>query len=113
MTKKNNKGGIKEFLEQMPESCDPHSPRVGFDWSSKSIGFGQMYFYVDKADGYVHCDNEGMGREFLKEMLCKMVDNCVLNDPSERMKDHPSAQKYPSNYNPQPIIDGEDILPDG
>ena len=92
---------IHDFLDKMPDSCDPHSPRVGFDWSSKGIGFGQMYFYVDRTDGYVHCDNEIMSREFLKRMLCLMVDNAVMNDPHRSEE----TKGLPPNYNPQPITD--------
>src|SRR5271165_6110999 len=98
---------IREMFDKMEDSCDPHD-RVGFDWSAKGIGFGQMYFYVDKKDGYVHCDNERMSRAFLKETLCKMVDNCVLDEPSRYHPDSGPEGK-PPGYNPQPIIDNPEI----
>jgi archaellum biogenesis ATPase FlaH len=28
----------------------------------------------------VYCDNECMSKEFIKQVLCDMVDNCVLTD---------------------------------
>jgi hypothetical protein len=53
--------------------------RFGFDWSAKGIGFGQFYFYQDKY-GVIHCDNECMSKEFIKRILCSMVDQCELAD---------------------------------
>lgn len=78
----------------MNDSCVPHGA-FGLNWTAKGIGFGQMYFRVDTKDGYVHCSNEYMGREFLKRMLCAMVDNCVLDDCRD--------DGLPPDYNPIPV----------
>lgn len=94
---------LKEFFGKLGEACVPHET-TSFNWTAKGVGFGQMYFYLDKADGYVHCGNEIMSRAFLKEMLCKMVDNCVLDEPNERHADTGPDGK-PPGYTPNPIVD--------
>jgi len=91
---------LKNFFDSFDDTCTPHH-RAGFNWSAKGRGFGQMYFHFDKEDGYVHCDNELMNREFLKEMLCKMIDNCVLDCPSSR----DTTDGKPPNYTPKPYVE--------
>jgi len=92
---------LREFFNKFDDTCEPQG-NVSFQWTSKGVGFGGMYFYLDKTDGYVHCDNEIMGREFLKRMLCLMVDNCVLDCPGQW--DEATGGK-PPGYDPKPIID--------
>ena len=94
---------LKEFFETFSDSCEP-TKSAAFNWACKGMGFGQMYFYVDEADGYVHCGNEFMSRTFLKEMLCKMADNCVLDEPNERHADT-GVDGKPPGYTPNPIVD--------
>ena len=50
------------------------------NWSAANCGFGQFYFYHDKRDGKIHCSNECKDKEFIKAVLCNMVDNCVLDE---------------------------------
>ena len=45
-------------------------------WSKPGVGFGQFEFY--EKDGVLYCDNETMNREFIKKVLCDMVDQSVL-----------------------------------
>jgi len=92
---------LREFLDNFEENCEPIKG-AAFQWSAKGVGFGQMYFYLSEDDGYVHCGNEIMSRAFLKEMLCKMVDNCVLDEPSDRHPDTGPDGK-PPGYNPKPV----------
>ncbi len=92
---------LETFFEQFKDTCVP-TEGVDFQWSAKGIGFGGMYFYLDKKDGYVHCSNESMSRQFLKDMLCKMVDNCVLDEPNERHADTGPGGK-PPGYTPVAI----------
>jgi hypothetical protein len=94
---------LKEFFDSFEDSCEPGGT-AHFRWSAKGCGFGEMYFYLDKSDGYVHCDNELMGREFLKEMLCKMVDNCVLNLPGS----FDTTGGLPPNYTPKPVVEEDE-----
>ena len=46
-------------------------------WSKNGVGFGEFVFEVDDA-GNVVCHNETMSKEFIKEVLNKMVDDCSL-----------------------------------
>ena len=52
----------------------------GFDvaWQTKSAGFGHATFYLKK--GKLHCSNECMGREFLKAIMCRLVEEAILED---------------------------------
>jgi len=97
---------LKNFFESFNDSCEPLRTTT-FSWSKKGCGFGQMYFYLDKEDGYVHCGNEIMSRQFLKDMLCKMVDNCVLDEPNDRYEDTGPDGK-PPGYCPTPVLEETD-----
>lgn len=70
---------LLEAFGRFKDSCEP-TDGVQFSWMAKDIGFGSMYFYISEKDGMVHCNNEYMSKDFLKRMLCKMVDDCVLDD---------------------------------
>lgn len=85
---------LENFFNSFTDSCEPNG-HAEFNWSAKGRGFGSMYFYMDK-DGYVHCENEIMSREFIKEMLCKMVDNCVLDCPGQH-----DGDGLPEGYSPK------------
>ena len=51
-------------------------PVIMFQWSLKGKGFGEFSFY--SKNGKIYCDNECEDKEFIKMMLCKMVDDCIL-----------------------------------
>jgi len=70
----------QKMFDSMEDSCEMLGS-VSMNWSAKGAGFGQFYFY--NKDGKMHCDNEMMGREFIKKMLCQMVDDCVLTEERE------------------------------
>lgn len=74
---------IKELLDNCEDYCEPALKTV-FNWSKKGKGFGQIYFYIK--DNEVRCENECESKEFIKEMLCKMVDECILDDPRDDEK---------------------------
>lgn len=93
---------LDNFFNSLEDRCEP-AGFADYKWSAKGRGFGGFYFYVDKKDGYVHCDNEIMSREFLKDMLCKMVDNCVLDCPGSN-----DGDGLPPNYAPKPIKETND-----
>lgn len=73
-------------LEKLFDGCDTYCfPSGGsFNWSEKGTGFGSFYFY--EKDGKLMCGNEMMSKEFIKEMLCLMVDECELDTPREENK---------------------------
>jgi hypothetical protein len=47
-------------------------------WQTESAGFGHICFW--SKDSLLHCDNEAMGRDFLKKVVCKLVDDATLSD---------------------------------
>lgn len=59
-------------------STTPHlTLGLQVDWQTVSAGFGMLYIYRGK-DGKVHIDTENMSAEFVKAVLCKLVDEAVL-----------------------------------
>jgi hypothetical protein len=68
---------VKALFQQTPDSVDL-SNEFTIEWTSTNVGFGQFKFYTK--DDVVYCDNECMSKEFIKQVLCDMVDNCVLTD---------------------------------
>ncbi len=81
--------GIQRFLDNTADYCVPTPDKqqmipigcddpVQFSWGKPGTGFGQVLFYTK--DGTLHCDNECMSKEFIKERLCKMVDDCKITE---------------------------------
>lgn len=70
---------VQDMFDKMENSCELVN---GFqvNWTSKGTGFGQFYFYHKEEDGKTHCSNELMSKEFIKKMLCQMVDDCILDE---------------------------------
>lgn len=91
---------LKEFFNAFTDICHPMGT-ADFEWSSKGVGFGGLYFYVSEYDGYVHCGNEAMSREFIKKILCDMVDQCVLDCPGSFDE---GTEGKPPGYTPRPIL---------
>lgn len=58
--------------------CIPIGACSEFEWGKENIGFGRFYFY--QKDGKVYCNNEMMSKDFIKTMICEMIDNCILED---------------------------------
>lgn len=71
---------LQKFFDSCNNYCKP-SNAVSFNWSAKGTGFGEFYFY--EKDGKLMCSNELKSKEFIKLMLCKMVDDCTLDDPRD------------------------------
>ncbi len=78
---------LHEMFEKLDDACVPNGGSQ-FQWTAKGVGFGEFYFYEE--DGKIKCSNELMGKEFIKRMLCKMVDECELTCVSEKNKDSQS-----------------------
>lgn len=69
----------KNLFDAFEDSCAPvNNTFADFTWTAKGIGFGYLRFYLGK-DGIIHCDSESMNKQFIKNMLCKMVDDCVFD----------------------------------
>lgn len=60
--------------------ADTCKPEVSFTlwWSGRYVGFGEFRFFY--RDGELMIDNECMDKDFIKAMLCKMVDDATLTD---------------------------------
>lgn len=74
---------LQDFFDSCGDYCKPDG-NGGYNWSVKGLGFGQFYFYIK--DDKIMCSNELMGKEFIKKMLCQLVDECVLDCPSNKEK---------------------------
>lgn len=86
------------MFEKLDDVCEPvsyaeeenehgfHDMECGnvlFSWSKKGFGFGQLYFYFkddEEGNKVLHCSNECMSKETVKEILCSMVDNAEFDD---------------------------------
>lgn len=60
---------------------------IDLQWSCEGIGFGHLAFYTK--DGKIYSNNEYMSKEFIKAVLNKMVDVCILTET----KGYEEAQK--------------------
>jgi len=74
---------LHEMFEKLEDRCYPNGT-TAFQWTAKGCGFGEFYFYTKEGDNTIYCDNEMMSKEFVKKMLCEMVDNAVMNDPNPK-----------------------------
>lgn len=70
---------ILDMLEKLEDNCEPHES-FSVNWEAKSVGFGQLYFYFNQADGKWHCQNEMMSKDFIKRMFGAFVDDLVLDE---------------------------------
>jgi len=72
-----------DLTEVRIEHCwGPHDGNDGgveIRYITKSAGFGAITLFLDK-DGNAKCDNEAMGRDFLKKVMCKLIDEAELKD---------------------------------
>lgn len=66
--------GIQKFFDSCPDNISPNQEVVGFSWTKEGIGFGEFVFITDPDTGVIKCNCEAMSKEFVKEMLCKLVD---------------------------------------
>lgn len=57
---------------------------VTVKWTAKGTGFGEFTFY--SVDGKLHCQNEMMSKDFIKLMLCLIVDKAILDDSEKEIR---------------------------
>jgi len=62
----------------MSDICTELHNGFGISWSDPEKGFGQFAFYFGNGGEKVICSNELMSKEYIKKVLCAMVDNCEL-----------------------------------
>lgn len=70
---------IQKFLDSCPLGFSIEGSTI--DFSVPGFGFGQITFFME--NGKMHCNNEYMGKETLKMIIGKMIDECVLEDVRE------------------------------
>lgn len=69
---------IRDFLDSCEDDINVGDGFV-IVWSEKGRGFGQYHFYTGD-DGKIHVDNECDGKETIKRILNRMVDEAILDD---------------------------------
>ena len=59
-----------------------NSEDMGFriHWEDEEKGFGQLDFIKLKVNGKIIINNECMSKEYMKKVLCTLVDNAELID---------------------------------
>ena len=77
---------VQQVLDSMDTRCTPATD-ITFVWSEEGIGFGEFTFYQTAEDDKIHCSNETMSKEWIKATLCRMVDECVLDEPPRKKED--------------------------
>ena len=63
-----------QFKVTPKDTIVPHRKVTGFSWSKENVGFGDILIFTDPETGEMKCESEMMGKDFVKEMLCLMVD---------------------------------------
>jgi len=67
---------------------------VVINWIVKDCGFGEIKFYQD--GNKIYCDNELMSKDFIKAILCLIVDKAILTmEPAKekRLSGEPSKKE--------------------
>lgn len=70
---------VIKMLEKFDEDfCHPFEDVISIKWAAPQTGWGEfVFFWKDKQ---LHCDSETMSKKFVKDRLCKMVDDCIFED---------------------------------
>lgn len=69
-------------LQDFFDSCENDLELVSscsINWSVKGTGVGNLQLYVGQ-DGNTWIQNEGMGKTFIKKILCDLIDGATLED---------------------------------
>ncbi|RWZ87228.1 MAG: hypothetical protein EO766_11930 [Hydrotalea sp. AMD] len=69
---------LQDFLNSFDNTQSLHTSFT-ICWTEHGRGFGQYRFYVSE-DGKVHIDNECDGKESIKRIVCRLIDEAVLDD---------------------------------
>ena len=67
---------LQKVFDKMDDYCVPIE-NCFFRWSKKGCGFGTLSFYFK--DGKLICDNDHMNKDFVKKLLCDMVDSSEID----------------------------------
>lgn len=69
---------VIEMLACERISIEPIHGGLYLNWSAAGVGFGQLSLSVNEEGKYVF-HNEGMGKNFIKSILCRLVDEGELD----------------------------------
>ena len=74
---KKKKGNFEQKDIKYVQTSDGEYPKektenIMFTWGIDGIGFGTTTFYYK--DGVLKCDNEAMGKNSIKKILCEFID---------------------------------------
>lgn len=74
---------IQRVLDGTPNYAGPDG-EFTLCWGETGVGFGEAVFYWSNHEEggpmKLYCENECMGKEFIKRMLCRMVDDATFKD---------------------------------
>ncbi len=68
----------KRFIDSVPSYVDFENDSISIRWGKPGVGFGEFYIY--KKDDKIRIENECMSKDFIKEILCHLVDEAELDD---------------------------------
>jgi hypothetical protein len=66
------------MFDQLKNYIDLNQDTITISWAVKNVGWGQFTF--SQKDDKLFCSSEGMNKEFVKAVLCDMVDLCIMED---------------------------------
>ena len=49
-------------------------------WGEPGVGFGEVHFSVKEGTDDVVMHTESMSKDFVKKMVCRMIDNAEIED---------------------------------
>jgi hypothetical protein len=49
-------------------------------WGEPGVGWGEVHFSVREGTDQVIMHTESMSKEFVKKMVCRMIDNAEIED---------------------------------
>lgn len=49
-------------------------------WGEPGVGFGEIHFNVKEGTDDVQMFSESMSKDFVKKMVCRMIDNAEVAD---------------------------------
>lgn len=70
---------VQQFIDETPGFAGMYpGERFALCWGEPGVGFGEVIFVAD--GDKVGMYTESMGKEFVKKMLCRMVDEAEILD---------------------------------
>lgn len=74
-------GRTPDFTVTSAKIAEMGEGYLEIDWETKSAGFGVLTLYRTP-EGELRCDDETMGRKFVREVLLKLGESLALDSDS-------------------------------